>query len=130
MTQEIVSAVIQLGVLLIGGVITSVVIPALTKWINAKTSSQLLQSVIYELDQTAQQSVNYVQQTFVNQLKIDGKWNSDNQKEALKLAVEVCIQDLSTSTSRFLEREGTNIRELVERHIESRICKSKKEGAL
>lgn len=110
---------------LVGTVVTGILIPFVTNWLKSKTDNANLQYVIDELSQTVQTSVNHVNQTFVNQLKADGKFDADNQVKALKMAVEESVNSLTAKTVKILGKEGIDIETLVIKYIEAAIAEKK-----
>lgn len=110
---------------LVGTVVTGILIPFVTNWLKSKTDNANLQYVIDELSQTVQTSVNHVNQTFVNQLKADGKFDADNQTKALKMAVEESVNSLTAKTVKILGKEGIDIETLIIKYIEAAIAEKK-----
>ena len=110
---------------LVGTVVTGILIPFVTNWLKSKTDNANLQYVINELSQTVQTSVNHVNQTFVNQLKADGKFDADNQAKALKMAVEESVNSLTAKTVKILGKEGIDIETLIIKYIEAAIAEKK-----
>ena len=110
---------------LVGTVVTGILIPFVTNWLKSKTDNANLQYVIDELSKTVQTSVNHVNQTFVNQLKADGKFDADNQAKALKMAVEESVNSLTAKTVKILGKEGIDIETLVIKYIEAAIAEKK-----
>ena len=111
---------------LVGTVITSILIPYITKLLKSKTDNTNLQYVITELSQTVQTSIDYVNQTFVEQLKADGKFDAESQAKALKFATENAMNNLTTKTIQVLGRDGIDIEKLIISYIEAKISESKK----
>lgn len=111
---------------LVGTIITSILIPYITKLLKSKTDNTNLQYVITELSQTVQTSIDYVNQTFVEQLKADGKFDAENQAKALKLATENVMNNLTTKTIQILGKDGIDIENLIISYIEAKISESKK----
>ena len=110
---------------LVGTVVTGILIPFVTNWLKSKTDNANLQYIIDELSQTVQTSVNHVNQTFVNQLKADGKFDADNQAKALKMAVEESVNSLTAKTVKLLGKEGIDIETLIIKYIEAAIAEKK-----
>lgn len=110
---------------LVGTVVTGILIPFVTNWLKSKTDNANLQYVIDELSQTVQTSVNHVNQTFVNQLKADGKFDADSQAKALKMAVEESVNSLTAKTVKILGKEGIDIETLIIKYIEAAIAEKK-----
>ena len=111
---------------LVGTVLTGVLIPVLVNWLNSKTNNEKLQYVITELSQTVQTSINYVNQTFVEQLKADGKFDAEKQKEALEKAVTYCLDTLSDKAKKILGKDGIDLQSVIVKYIEAQISESKK----
>lgn len=107
-------------------IITSVLLPFFANWLKSKTNNENLKYVIDEFSHTAQVSVDYVNQTVVNQLKADGKFNEENQKAALELATKICLENLSQSVKNILDKNNVNIENLAKKYIESAVLNSKK----
>ena len=111
---------------LVGTILTGVLIPVLVSWLNSKTNNEKLQYVITELSQTVQTSINYVNQTFVEQLKADGKFDAEKQKEALEKAVTYCLDTLSDKAKKILGKDGIDLQSVIVKYIEAQIAESKK----
>lgn len=110
---------------LLGTIITTVLIPQLATWLKSKTENEKLQYVIDELSQTAQTSVAYVNQTFVDQLKADGKFDKEHQKEALDKALNMALNSLTDKTKQILGKNGIDIEEMLIKYIEAAIANNK-----
>lgn len=112
---------------LIGTIITTVLLPLLVKWIQTKIKNEKLNYAFSELSETVITAVDYVQQTFVDQLKKDGKFDSEAQKEAMKKALNYAIVTITDTTKKIIESENIDLEALIEKYIESAILKSKTE---
>lgn len=125
MLETIVTSVIGLLFTVLAAIITSILIPALSSWLKSKTENEKLKSAINDITQTVKTSVDYLEQTAVNQLKTDGKWNSDAQVEVLSTAVSEVISNLTSSTAEYVKTEQIDLDGLVTRYIESYIQSKK-----
>lgn len=112
---------------LLGTIITTVLLPLLVKWIQTKIKNEKLNYAFSELSETVITAVDYVQQTFVDQLKKDGKFDSEAQKEAMKKALNYAIVTITDTTKKIIESENIDLEALIEKYIESAILKSKTE---
>lgn len=130
MSEQLLNTFLGILATFFTGLITVVLLPAISRWLSAKTNSQNIQTVIDELTQTVQTSVGYINQTFVNQLKADGKFDADNQEEALRRAVEDVVNNLSLKTKELLGKDGIDIQNIIIRYIEAQISSSKFPGIL
>lgn len=125
MWDTILSAIISIAVTAVSTVITAVLIPAAVSWLKARTRNQKLQSVIDDITITVQTSVDMIEQTVVNQLKADGKWNATAQSQVLESAVTEVIDGLTQSTYEMLKSENADVELLVKRYIEAYIQSKK-----
>lgn len=125
MWNTILSAIISIAVTAVSTVITAVLIPAAVSWLKARTRNQKLQSVIDDITITVQTSVDMIEQTVVNQLKADGKWNATAQSQVLESAVTEVIDGLTQSTYEMLKSENADVELLVKRYIEAYIQSKK-----
>lgn len=125
MYNDILSAVLSLAVTFVGATITTIIIPAIANWLKYKTQHQKLQSVIDDITVTVTSSVDMLEQTVVNQLKADGKWDSKSQSEVLQSAITEVLNGLSRTTYQILKSESTDIEALIKRYIEAYIQSKK-----
>lgn len=125
MYNDILSAVLSLAVTFVGATLTTIIIPAIANWLKYKTQHQKLQSVIDDITVTVTSSVDMLEQTVVNQLKADGKWDSKSQAEVLQSAITEVINGLSRTTYQILKSESTDIEALIKRYIEAYIQSKK-----
>lgn len=125
MYNDILSAVLSLAVTFVGATLTTIIIPAIANWLKYKTQHQKLQSVIDDITVTVTSSVDMLEQTVVNQLKADGKWDSKSQAEVLQSAITEVVNGLSRTTYQILKSESTDIEALIKRYIEAYIQSKK-----
>lgn len=125
MVDTIVTSLIGLLCTIITATITGVLIPAFSNWLKSKTENEKLKSVIDDLTQTVKTSVDYLEQTVVNQLKADGKWSSESQAVVLSTAVSEVISNITSSTAEYIKNEQIDLDDLVKRYIESYIQSKK-----
>lgn len=110
---------------LVGTLITTVLLPCLANYIKSKTQNEKLQSMIEELSSVVASSVNYVNQTFVEQLKKDGCFDKEKQQEALAQATSLVFQTLTEKTKQFVQDSNIDLQLLIEKKIESYLFESK-----
>lgn len=125
MSEEITTKLITTIIGILGTIITTILLPYVVNCLKAKTNNETLKYVIDELNQTVVTGVDYIQQTFVEQLKKDGKFDSEKQKEALDKAVNVIWNDLSDRTVNFLKDNSIEIEKIIVKYIESYIASKK-----
>jgi uncharacterized membrane protein len=121
MKDQIVFEFIKAALGLAGTILTVVLIPKLTQYINSKIHNEKLNSVILDLSNSAAVVVSYLEQTMVTQLKEDGKWNSESQKAVLGKAVDLVIQRLAKKTITTLKNDSIDVIPLVTSYIEAQI---------
>ena len=108
--------------------VTTILIPALSKWLSSKTQNEKLQALIADITTTVQTSVNHLEQTSVAQFKATDAWSIETQKSALQAAVDEVIENLLDTTKKTISDNGIDIQELIKRHIESYIQSKKVNG--
>lgn len=106
---------------LLGTLITSIIIPVVFRLLAAKTKNEKLKMVMEEIANTTKSSVSYTNQTFVDQLKHDGKFDAEAQKEAMLRSTNYTFDTLTASTKKIIEQEGINLDLLVKKYIEADI---------
>jgi len=120
--------ILQAVITIASAIITTVLLPLLAQWLTSKTTNQKLQTAIRDLTQTVATVVDCTEQTMVSQLKADNRWNYETQSQVLNYAVEHIIENLSTSTTKWLEDNSTNITATVQQYVEAYIFSKKQEG--
>lgn len=110
---------------LLSTIITTVLLPYFVSWLKSKTESENLKYIIDEITQTVSDSVNYTNQVFVDQLKKDGKFNAEKQKEALKMSLDYTIDSLTNKTKQIISKNGLDLENVIIKYIESEIRKNK-----
>lgn len=125
MANEVTNTVLSWFLSILGTIITTVLLPYFISWLKTKTTNEKMHYVIDELSQTVTTSVAYVNQTFVDQLKADGKFDEEHQKEALKLAIDDVFNSLSTKTVSILQSDELDVVGIVTKYIEAEIKRNK-----
>lgn len=127
-TTQIVNTLIELAAVVISTVITAVILPKFKAWMNSKVENQKYRNAIEDLTDKVAVSVNYIEQTMVIQLKADGKWNSETQKEALNKAIDTVLANISESTLSYLTDNISDVAGFITSNIESHILNLKHWG--
>lgn len=130
MSQEISTKLIEIVLSVLATVITAVLVPSLTSLIKSKTNDQKMKTAIDAVSNAVNLAVDYVEQTMVTQLKKDGKWDAESQKEALKKATDIAISQLTDSAYLYLLNNHKDIEETIIKYIEANIQNKKKETLL
>lgn len=92
-------------------------------WLNSKIKNEKLRAVLDAALDVIQKSVLAIQQTFVEQLKKDGKFDKEAQKEALKKSVNLALANLSDEAKKILEENFGNLEEWLTMQIEALVLK-------
>lgn len=121
MKEQLISEVLELVLGLIAAVVTGVLLPKLAQLVTSKVQNETLNNVVFDLSNSAAVVVNYLEQTMVSQLKKDGKWNSETQKEVLDKAVELVLERLADKTISTLDKNSTNVKNLIVSYVEAYI---------
>ena len=122
-SNEVLNQIIEAVVGILALVITGVILPKVRGLIIAKTNKVETENAVNEIFMQVDTAVDYVEQTMVNQLKKDGKWNSETQKEALNKAIDVVLANLSQTTLNYLQKNCKDIVKTIANYIESNILK-------
>jgi hypothetical protein len=125
MVDQIVVAVVTTALTIITAVCTTIIIPRVGAWLDSKTHTQLLLTAVDELTKAAEITVNQLNQTVVNQLKADGKFDPIAQKQVLDTAVKQIESNLTKGTVDFLTKNGADITAMIISYIESHIATTK-----
>lgn len=112
---------------LLGTIITSFILPLFVKYLSTKIKNEKLKYVVNELSTTIINAVDYTNQTFVNQLKLDGKFDEKAQKQAMLTAINYAFDCLTESSKRIISSEGIDLYSLLEKKIEAQIAQKKEE---
>lgn len=125
--QPLVTNLIECVIVVLNAAIVTVLLPAFFDWIKVKIHNQKLNDALDEIENAAKVAVDYVEQTIVTQLKKDGKWNSETQKEAFQTALKTVLNNLTNQTSDYLKNNKISIADTVTKYIESAILHSKEQ---
>ena len=125
MSDVIQSQLIELVISILSTAITVVILPLVAKFLTAKINNEKINEAITDITNVVSRSVEFVEVRMVQQLKADGKWNSETQKEVLETAVETAMNDLSEVTIKNLKLTAPEIKDLLEKEIEKYILGKK-----
>ena len=109
-------------------VLITTVIGFLTAWAKQKTQSTTMKNAIDILDQTLQNVVNSVQQTYVEAIRAaheDGILTEAEKIEAKRQAVDMAKAALSPGLMAMLSLAYDNLDELISHWIEAKITEAK-----
>ena len=121
MNAELLGRVIECVLGLLTTILVVVVIPKIVQLINSRIDNGKLQEVVNDVSASATTVIKYLQQTSVNQLKADGKWDTESQKKVLDEAVALVMERLANKTMKILEQNGVDIVLLITTYVEAAI---------
>ena len=95
----------------------------------ANAESVTVKTYITEVTEAIAAAVAATNQTYVDGLKIAGKFDADAQREAAQKALEACLASISPAAQSFIEDAYGDIREYLTTRIEAEVRKQKGETA-
>ena len=84
----------------------------------AESAPEKYQDIIYGLENIVSKAVVTTNQTFVNELKKQGKFDEEAMKEAFNRTYESIVQSLSQSFFEYIDEEGIDFDKLITNMIE------------
>lgn len=112
-------------------IISSILTMLLKRWINAKIETmqdEKMKELVREGTDIILDCVNYVQQTFVDNIKSNYIFGIEDQKEAFDLAKTRAIEMLPKEVYEAIDRRYGNVDKFTETIIESAIAMRKSES--
>ena len=125
MGEFILKCIITSAITIIASIITKVLLPELTLWIQSKVQNERLKAYIQDISTTVSTTVDFLEQTMVSQYKADGTWNKDTQEAVLQTAVQQVMDSITIQTKHMIEDQEIDLQSLITRHIESYIIENK-----
>lgn len=125
MGEFILKCIITGAITIIASIITKVLLPELTLWIQSKVQNERLKAYIQDISTTVSTTVDFLEQTMVSQYKADGAWNKDTQEAVLQAAVQQVMDSITIQTKHMIADQGIDVKSLITRHIESYIIENK-----
>lgn len=109
-------------------VITAVVLPLISlggtqliKLINSKIKNDTAAKLLTEATMVVTNAVRCVFQTYVESLKVEGKFDAQSQEIALKKARDITLSQLSEDAKEYIKNNFGDINEWVNTQIEASI---------
>lgn len=107
------------------GLVVSVGIPWLISTIKSKTNNSKVQEMLERAEKYATSAVLMVTQTFVEQMKRDGKFDADAQAEAFNRAKDAWLAMMSDEMKKVVLEEVGNFEVYIKTLIEAEVNKQK-----
>lgn len=128
MTVELIAQIFELCVIPLLGILTTFVIT----WLNSKkealkqqTSNQLEQKYLDMLDKTITDCVIAMNQTYVNSLKQQGKFDAEAQKKAFTEVYNKVLAILGDEAINYLNTSLGDLNEYINSKIEKEVSSNK-----
>lgn len=94
----------------------------LTDWVAEKAKGQKYKRTLETIEASIRSAVLMVQQTFVDNLKKEGKFDSEAQAKALELAVKTAASQINDEMKKVIEELFGDIEEWLKTQIEAFIA--------
>lgn len=129
-TNQLIETVIKVLVVPIIIILSNYLVQLIKVKISSLSDSQFknyLSASLDELNQAVNTAVNKIAQTYVDNLKKEGKFDIEEQKKALQAAYDTTLAILSNDTAAFLEKQLTSdgFKEIILSKIEETIGMNK-----
>lgn len=102
-----------------------VVMPFLTKLLYDYVQEKIGDSQYHEAVKNVYEAVMCVQQTFVDDLKKQDKWDIEAQKKAFKIAKETALSIMKDKTASYIEDKYNGLSNWLDIQIEKTIAEEK-----
>ena len=110
------------------GIVITVVSGYIIAWINSKIKDEKIKRILNDALKIVSNGVDYVYQTYVEELKGTTLWDADAMKEASSRAMEYINANLTEEAKTFISKNGKDLAEWIKEQIEIAIKKSKDQG--
>ena len=116
MNQIIINVLTYLFIALIGGALAFII-----RWLNKEIKNDFASSVLDEIERAVNDAVQYVNQTYVDDLKEMDYFTDLDKKKALDMAINAAITGLSKRALAYINKNYDSIQDLLETKIEAAI---------
>ncbi len=110
------------------GIVITAVSGYIIAWINSKIKDEKMKHILNDALKIVSNGVDYVYQTYVEELKGTTLWDADAMKEASSRAMEYIKANLTEEAKTFISKNGKDVAEWIKEQIEIAIKKSKDQG--
>lgn len=110
------------------GIVITAVSGYVIAWINSKIKDEKMKRILNDALKIVSNGVDYVYQTYVEELKGTTLWDADAMKEASSRAMEYIKANLTEEAKAFISKNGKDVAEWIKEQIEIAIKKSKDQG--
>lgn len=126
--KEILGILITIGVF-IGLALVGVLVRYICKKLSQQTDNEFFQGFLEELSTLSAKAVDYVNQTYVNALKEQGKFDLDAQKQAFQTAFDAVIGSLSSDALKYINSGDSDPVDFITMFIECAVSEAKRWGS-
>jgi len=88
-------------------------------WLNTKIKNEKLKAAMNAITEVVEKAVLSIQQTFVEQLKKDGKFDKEKQAEALNMAFSLAVSLISDETKKVINENFGSLEDWLHTQIEA-----------
>ena len=110
------------------GIVITVVSGYIIAWINSKIKDEKIKRILNDALNIVSNGVDFVYQTYVEELKGTSLWDENAMKEASSRAMEYINANLTEEAKAFISKNGKDLAEWIKEQIEIAIKKSKDQG--
>lgn len=110
------------------GIMITAVSGYIIAWVNSRIKDEKMKRILNDALRIVSNGVDYVYQTYVEELKGTSFWDEDAKKEASNRAIEYIKANLTEEAKTFFSDNGKDIAEWIKEQIEIAIKKSKDKG--
>jgi accessory colonization factor AcfC len=123
--MELAKEIVTTVILSIVGAVISGIGAFVMAWIRSKIKNEKAAKIIDDAYRIVHEGVSYVYQTYVDNLKGTDLWDDIAKETAKQKAVEYINKNLSIETVKFLEQNGTVLKEWIAEQIEIAVQQQK-----
>lgn len=105
-------------------------IQAGAKYLASTAENEAARTYLEDVADAVSTAVTYTSQTYVDRLKASNEFSKENQKEALRMAVEQAEMLLTAEARAFLEKVYGDLSSYLVSRIEAEVRKQKHEAPL
>ena len=128
---DLIEQIFQICIIPLIGILTSYLVTVLKKKkteIEIKVENETLKKYLNLLDDTVIRCIETTNQTYVNSLKDQGKFDAEAQQKAFNQTYDSIINILGQDAISYLNTIFGDLNQYITNKIESEIVNSKKEG--
>lgn len=103
-------------------------IQAAVQYLASKLESEIAKKYLTDVADAISTAVTYTSQTYVDALKVSGKFTKENQEEALKMAVDKAATLMTAEARAFLEKAYGDLNAYLVSRVEAEVRVQKQQA--